>query len=58
MIRKFMSQITNLQSEFKTLVQNQVETADLVKQQEAALAKERKYSEALKKKLKVKNVTL
>ena len=54
-IRNFQSQVNSLQSELHTLARAQVETAELLQQQEEDLERERKYSDELKKKLRVSN---
>ena len=54
-IRNFQSQVNSLQSELHTLARAQVETAELLQQQEEDLERERKYSDELKKKLRVIN---
>ena len=50
-----MKQTAELQKELQALAQTQVETADLIQQQEADLEKERSYSEQLRRKYKVCN---
>ena len=52
-IKNFQSQVNSLQSELQSLANAQVETAELLQQQEEDLERERKYSDELKRKLRV-----
>ncbi len=52
-IRNFESQVSGLQTELRSLAHAQCETTELLQQQEADLDRERKYSDELRRKLKV-----
>lgn len=58
MITSFMTQIGSLQEELRQLAQAQLRTNDLVKQRDEALEKERMLKDELRKKHKVRAISV